>query len=120
MSKSKPTKKPAKKKSTTKKPARATHPMQPVELVRGIVRFKANAIVRYLLEAGGIDLNQLAVMTFPAEDREQFAQLIGYSVSGYNELSYVSNASAGAANILADALVPGAGGCRAYGCPIHS
>jgi len=28
---------------------------------------------------------------FPQEDREQFAQLIGYSLSGFGELDYVSD-----------------------------
>jgi len=28
---------------------------------------------------------------FSQEDREQFAQLIGYSLSGFGELSYVSD-----------------------------
>lgn len=70
------------------------HPMQPVvldEKKRG--RFKANEIIRYLLDNAGIDLNHLALQNFCQEDREQFAQLIGYSVSGYGELSYVSNKS---------------------------
>jgi hypothetical protein len=76
------------------------HPIQPiVKDINGTLRFKANAIVRYLLDfnAGGhgkpghIDMNTLAVMDFSQEDREQFAQLIGYSLSGFGELSYVSN-----------------------------
>lgn len=46
-----------------------------------MVRFKANAIVRHLLDAGPFDMNQLAMMKFPREDREQFAELIGYSLS---------------------------------------
>jgi hypothetical protein len=69
------------------------HPQQPVEEVDGILRFKKNAIVRHLLDHKGIDLNQLARMNFSAEDRQQFAQLIGYSLSGYSELSYVSDES---------------------------
>ena len=36
-------------------------------------------------------MNELACMDFSQEDSEQFAQLIGYSVSGFSELSYVSN-----------------------------
>jgi hypothetical protein len=68
------------------------HPVQPiVEDADGVQRFKANAIVRYLLEAGPFDMNQLAVIPFSAEDREQFAQLIGYSLCGFGELSYVSD-----------------------------
>lgn len=65
------------------------HPMQPVKFDGATIRFKANDIVRFLLDAGPFDMNQLAVMKFSREDREQFAQLIGYSVSGFGELSYV-------------------------------
>jgi hypothetical protein len=58
---------------------------------QGVLRFKANAIVTFLLEAGPFDMNKLAVMKFSQEDREQFAQLIGYSLEGFGELSYVSD-----------------------------
>lgn len=59
----------------------------------GCLRFKENAIVQYLLKNGGIDMNHLARLgdQFTDEDREQFAQLIGYSLSGFSDLSYVSN-----------------------------
>jgi hypothetical protein len=68
------------------------HPIQPLEKdPNGVVRFKGNSIVKHLLNNGGIDLNQIACMDFPREDREQFAQLIGYSLSGFAELSYVTD-----------------------------
>lgn len=68
------------------------HPIQPLEIdERGTLRFKKNAIVRHLLDHGGIDMNDLAVMDFSREDREQFAQLIGYSHGGAGELSYMSD-----------------------------
>lgn len=70
------------------------HPIQP--LVRdehGTLRFKSNAIVRYLLDHGGIGLNALSMMDFSVEDWDQFAQLIGYSLSGFGDLSYVSQDS---------------------------
>lgn len=68
------------------------HPIQPVVVDKdGVHRFKENAICRYLLDHGGIDMNQLARQGFSKEDSEQFAQLIGYSVSGACDLSYVSN-----------------------------
>ncbi len=68
--------------------------MQPLELdEEGVVRFKRNAIVRFLLDAGPFDMNRLAVMPFSNEDRMQFAQLIGYSVGGYADLPYASDAS---------------------------
>lgn len=71
---------------------RAKHPHQPI--VRDadkVERFKENKIVSYLLDHGGIDMNQLAALPFSIEDRVQFAQLIGYSVCGFAELSYVSD-----------------------------
>jgi hypothetical protein len=68
--------------------------MQPLlRDVDGVMRFKPNAIVEFLLHAGPFDLNMLARMPFSDEDREQFAQLIGYSLSGFRELSYVSDAA---------------------------
>lgn len=70
----------------------AKHPMQPIILDDdGVPRFQKNNIVRFLLDAGPFDMNQLAVMPFSRKDREQFAQLIGYSVSGFCELSYVKD-----------------------------
>lgn len=68
------------------------HPIQPlIRSTDGVIRFKSNAIVRYLLDAGPFDMNHLAIVNFSDEDREQFAQLIGYSLSGFGELSYVSD-----------------------------
>ena len=70
------------------------HPMQPIAPDKhGTYRFKENAIVRYLLDNGGYDMNQLAMMPFDKDDRMQFAQLIGYSVGGYGDLSYASTKS---------------------------
>ena len=57
----------------------------------GVRRFKANAIVEYLLNNGPFDMNHLARLDFPDADRVQFAQLIGYSVSGWGDLPYVSD-----------------------------
>lgn len=78
------------------------HPQQPLALdANGVLRFRENAIVRFFMEAhreahsvgnhGG--MNAIACMDFTPEDRMQFAQLIGYSLSGYGDLSYVSNLS---------------------------
>jgi len=74
------------------------HPIQPVEMVNGIARFKENKIVRHLLdkctEAGICDLNNIAFLAsegkFNNEDQEQLAQLIGYSVSAAGGLSFMS------------------------------
>lgn len=92
----------------------ADNPMQPIFIDKnGTARFKANAIVRFLLDwssGRGMDLNQLAIMNFSDEDREQFAQLIGYSVSGFGDLSYVREESVVAADAIADELLAAKGG----------
>jgi hypothetical protein len=80
------------------------HPIQPIlEDNTGTLRFKENTIVSYLLEAGPLNLNMLAAMPFSQEDREQFAQLIGYSLSGFGELSYVRDDTYQAAYNMAKA-----------------
>lgn len=63
------------------------NPIQPIE----DGRFKTNKIVEHLLDNGGIDMNDLAILSFTQDDRVQFAQLIGYSVSGFSTLSYVDD-----------------------------
>ena len=67
-------------------------PLQPLYFDKdGVARFRANAIVRWLLDAGPFDMNQIAVLPgITAQDRAQFAALIGYSVSGWGDLDYVS------------------------------
>ncbi len=88
-----------KKKAATKRRTRQklALPMQPVYADgEGVTRFMENGIVRFLLDWSsnkGMSLNDLALMRFDNEDRAQFAQLIGYSLSGYGELPYVSNES---------------------------
>jgi hypothetical protein len=78
------------------------HPMQP--LVRdehGTARFKGNAIVRFLLDNGPHNLNSIARRKdFSQEDRDQFAQLIGYSRCGFCDLSYVSEEAKDAADAM--------------------
>lgn len=74
------------------------HPIQPLETdEHGVLRFKPNAIVRYLLDSGPFDLNHLARHGFSEEDFGQFAQLIGYSLDGFGTLSYVKDETYGAA-----------------------
>lgn len=86
------------------------HPMQ--KIIRDkhdALRFETNAIVEALLEHGPFDMNSLARMDFSDEDRAQFAQLIGYSVSGFCGLSYVSEeiADAATAASLGDEFIDG-------------
>lgn len=84
---------------TSKRPTTAElkHPIQPIGWdENGVIRFKRNAIVDYLLEEclmlGGTDLNQIHIDVqtgrFSVEDQIQLMQLIGYSVSGFGDLSY--------------------------------
>lgn len=83
------------------------NPIQPLqEDSKGVLRFKANAIVQHLLDSHpACDMNTLHRMDFTDDDRQQFAQLIGYSLSGYSELaSYVSDEAYSAAAHMADGL----------------
>lgn len=85
------------------------NPIQPLAKdEQGVLRSKANALVNALLEHGqatGLGLNELACK-YPgaehADDWQQLAQLIGYSLSGYGELGYVSDDAYGAAAAMAD------------------
>lgn len=77
----------------------SSHPMQYMVVdSAGVVRFKRNEIVRFLLDHGPFDMNKIAAMGFSKKDQAQFAQLIGYSVSGWGELDYVSSRAAGRAD----------------------
>ncbi len=71
------------------------YPVQPKVLVDGLLRFEKNPIVEYLLDNGGIDMNNIAVWCamndIDEKYQQQFAQLIGYSVRGYGTLSYVTD-----------------------------
>lgn len=68
------------------------HPREPVHVDEyGVKRFVSNGIVEWLFESGQLNLNEIAVMSFPDEDRRQVAQLLGYSVSGYHDLSYAED-----------------------------
>lgn len=98
------------------------HPMQPLLDDDG-VRFQSNAIVCWMLDelrSFGIGMNEITCADFSQEDRCQFAQLIGYSLSGYHELPYVSDSHALAASEAARKTWPKACGCRDVGCEIHS
>jgi len=81
-------------------------PMQPVIIDdNGTPRFHKNAIVEMLLDAGLFDMNQIAKLPFSPEDRTQFAQLIGYSVGGFGELSYVPDQECAVAEEMASSLM---------------
>jgi hypothetical protein len=63
-------------------------PMQPIEYdEHGVIRFRANAIVRRIIDENLVNLNNIAMWrNIPVEDREQFWQMLGYSVSGYGDM----------------------------------
>ncbi len=82
------------------------HPMQKIEVDdRGVIRFRANKIIKDLLDSGAIDLNKIAMAGYDEEDEMQLAQLIGYSVSGYGDLSYASKRSVRKADRRAEKLL---------------
>jgi hypothetical protein len=51
-------------------------------------------------------MNHLACQKFSVEDREQFAQLVGYSLGGFGTLSYVSNEAYTAAKTMYEQGIP--------------
>ncbi|MEL7893460.1 hypothetical protein [Vreelandella neptunia] len=86
------------------------YPMQPIVTDQhGVYRFEENPIIGHLVRNVS-DLNRIAAwcMENDIEQKyqEQLAQLIGYSVSGYGTLSYVSDES----YERADSLCPQAEG----------
>jgi hypothetical protein len=67
-------------------------PIQPLYATEtGTVRFLENVLVKYLIENGSITLDDLDNVECPQEDREQLAQLIGYSLRGFGTLPYVTD-----------------------------
>lgn len=68
-------------------------PIQPLYVcpIDGRLRFQPNVLVQHLLDHGGLDMNALARIDAPRSDREQFAQLIGYSHYGFGTLSYATD-----------------------------
>lgn len=71
---------------TSKRP----HPDQALVRVDKVVRFRANAVVRFLLDDGPNDMNKLWRLyqggMFSLADMVQFYQLIGYSREGFAEI----------------------------------
>lgn len=73
---------------------RNKHPIQPLELVDGVLRFKANPIVKMLLATHPtIDLNTIGRLGYSDADMEQFAQLNGDSFSFCGDRSFFSTAT---------------------------
>lgn len=89
------------------------HPMQPVVWDgKGVIRFQENPIVSFLLDWAqqrGMGLNELVEVSdaqgWTRNDWEHFAQLHGYSISGWGDLSYVRDATYGRAEAKRAALL---------------
>ncbi len=85
------------------------HPVQPIVRARdGVYRFKRNQIVRDLLDFSqqhGFGLNEIAAREYDRNDREQLAQLIGYSVSGAGDLSYMRRSLIAAADTVVERMI---------------
>lgn len=85
--------------------AEKKQPLQPIEYVGDVIRFRPNAIVRYLLDAGPFDMNAISCLPgVSKEDHAQFAALIGYSVSAWGSLSFVPQEQAEEADRIAAEL----------------
>lgn len=80
------------------------HPMQPIyRAPDGVIRFKENRIITWLV-SNRSNLNEIAMQGFPQEDMEQFWQLLGYSVSGYGDLSFISPETVSKADCIAESI----------------
>lgn len=67
-------------------------PLQPLYRdAKGVIRFRGNAVVQWLVDSRIVNLNGILIENFPQADVEQFWQLLGYSIAGYAELSFVSD-----------------------------
>ncbi len=59
----------------------------------GTYRFKANRLFRCLVDSGDVSLNRLAVFYdrgyFPIDEYAEFNMGLGYSLSGFCELSFI-------------------------------
>lgn len=72
----------------TEKSKKPPHPDQPFLIdEHGTLRFKKNALIRELLDKYPGGLNDLLMLDYSLEDREQLYQLIGYSFGGYQDIS---------------------------------
>lgn len=83
------------------------HPIQPLATdEHGVLRFRQNKIVRDMLDFAtplGFSMNTIACKDYTDADRQQFAQLIGYSLDGYGSLSsYVDDVAYQTAALLAE------------------
>jgi len=83
------------------------HPLQLiVRADDGTVRFQGNALVQHLVDSypGGAEALRCACPAADNGDWEQLEQLLGYSVSGFGDLPYVSREAVQAADAVAPTI----------------
>lgn len=84
--------------------------MRSIELdALGTARFRKNTIVAWLVENGHVSLNSIIENSpkggWPQEDIEEFWQMLGYSVSGYGDLSFIRPETVEAADKIVENLI---------------
>ena len=59
---------------------------------KGVERYKGNKVVEYLLDCGGIDLNQIWCLAgknvFSRKDMKEFYKLLSFSIDGFNDIDF--------------------------------
>jgi hypothetical protein len=90
--------------------AKRKQPMQPIYIDKeGVVRFQSNKIVDWLFATQKISLNEISAMCqtskIPKADQMQFWQMLGYSVSGFGDLSFVDKEIVFQADMIAEQLL---------------
>jgi hypothetical protein len=79
-------------------------PMQPILDTHGVARFKANAIIKQIVDKQPDLMNCVAAWDdLPVEDHEQFHQLTGWSVSGYGDTDVVRRETIARADAIVNA-----------------
>lgn len=76
-----------------------SHPIQPLlQDEDGTVYFKENSVVTYLWIYSRLKIADITKQGFSQEDKEQFAQLIGFNIDRFSELDCASQEVIHAAN----------------------
>jgi hypothetical protein len=70
-----------------------SNPAQPIIIdEHGVKRFQENAIVKFLLDSGPFDINDLFIdHNFSVSDHIQFCQLTGMSLQLFADQDFISN-----------------------------
>lgn len=90
--------------------AKREQPMQPIYIDnKGVARFQSNKIVDWLFVTQKISLNEISAMCqnskIPKVDQMQFWQMLGYSVSGFGDLSFADKEVVAQADAITEELM---------------